>query len=139
MKDFAGTWSLARRTLDAAGAETARFTGRAVFAPEGTALAYRESGALEMASGRFEANQMHVWRQDGPRICVSFADGRPFHCFATGTVTAGALHQCPPDLYRVEYDFGDWPVWRSDWTVTGPRKDYVLRSEYRRSTETGTD
>ena len=33
-------------------------------------------------------------------------------------------------LYRVRYDFSDWPDWRTIWHVTGPRKAYEMVSHY---------
>jgi len=41
-----------------------------------------------------------------------------------------AEHDCPPDHYRVRYDFRSWPRWQADWRVRGPRKDYTLGSAY---------
>ena len=43
-----------------------------------------------------------------------------------------ADHWCDPDTYKVRYDFREWPLWRAEWRVTGPRKDYVMRSVYTR-------
>ena len=64
-----------------------------------------------------------IWR-DGPGgIDVAFGDGRPFHRVGPGA-QAVAAHDCPPDDYRLRYDFGAWPLWSVRWRVTGPRKDY---------------
>ena len=40
-------------------------------------------------------------------------------------------HDCPPDSYRVRYDFRAWPRWQAEWRVTGPRKDYGIVSRFR--------
>ena len=40
-------------------------------------------------------------------------------------------HDCPPDTYRVRYDFRAWPRWQAEWRVTGPRKDYGIVSRFR--------
>jgi hypothetical protein len=61
---------------------------------------------------------------------VLFADGRPFHAFDPGAARPEAAHDCPPDLYRVRYDFSDWPDWQAAWEVRGPRKDYRMVSRY---------
>ena len=55
---------------------------------------------------------------------------RPFHEIPMGVADPEAIHDCPPDRYHVAYDFARWPIWGSVWTVTGPRKDYVMNSAY---------
>jgi hypothetical protein len=62
---------------------------------------------------------------------VLFADGRFFHRFDAEDPAPAAAHDCPPDLYRVRYDFRPWPRWQAEWRVTGPRKDYAMVSRYR--------
>ena len=41
-----------------------------------------------------------------------------------------APHVCDPDTYHIDYDFTDWPRWRVKTDVSGPRKDYTIRSLY---------
>lgn len=133
LKDFAGHWRLERRIRDGRSGRDGTFQGTASFAPQGSTLLYREAGELRLDGTAMAAEQSHVWRQEGTRICVVFSDGRPFHCFDTGVSTPASRHDCAPDIYRVEYDFAAWPDWRSEWRVTGPRKDYVMVSEYRQA------
>ena len=78
-----------------------------------------------------QAERRDLWRQDGSRIVVDFADGRPFHDFRPDSPEAS--HRCDPDSYAVRYDFRAWPIWCSTWRVTGPRKDYDMVSTYTRS------
>ena len=61
---------------------------------------------------------------------VDYADGRPFHEF--DPARPRAAHWCDPDDYRVRYDFTRWPLWRAEWEVRGPRKDYLMMTDYRR-------
>lgn len=133
LKDFAGCWRIDRLIRDARAGCTGRFTGDAVFEPEGPTLYYRETGELRLHGAAMAAEQKHVWRQEGNRICVAFSNGRPFHQFELAVATPRARHDCPPDLYRVIYDFGCWPEWRTEWRVSGPRKDYTLATRYRRA------
>ena len=44
-------------------------------------------------------------RRRGGAIEVCFGDGRFFHRFLPEDQTAGDVHLCPPDTYRVRYDF----------------------------------
>ncbi|WP_375263168.1 DUF6314 family protein [Palleronia sp.] len=131
--DFEGDWKLDRSILDRRGGPDSRFEGRAHFAPDGAVLHYRESGTLHMGDAAFEAEQAHLWRMDGARFRISFFDGRPFHDFEAGIEQPDGRHDCDPDVYLVRYDFSAWPDWTAEWTVTGPRKDYVMTSHYTRS------
>lgn len=132
LQDFAGCWSLRREIVGADRTPIGRLSGRAWFVVEGASLMYHETGCLTLDTHSLEARQTHSWRQDGARIHVTFADGRPFHCFDASVGTPRARHDCPPDLYVVSYDFSRWPRWRTEWAVTGPNKDYRMRSTYRR-------
>ena len=78
-----------------------------------------------------QAERAYLWREAGAKIEVLFADGRPFHEFAPGHMD-DATHYCDPDVYRVEYEFADWPEWRAVWRVAGPRKAYEMTSRYSR-------
>ena len=140
---FAGGWHIARRIEDARGPDGS-FAGQALFTPDAAGLTYTETGILRLGDTAFQADRRYLWRPDPPpeavpdtaapapaRIAVLFADGRPFHSFDLGP-TASAHHGCDPDSYAVTYDFTDWPCWTSRWQVTGPRKDYVMTTQYRR-------
>ena len=126
---LAGQWSLDRQIRHADGRENS-FIGKAVFTRSGSRLIQEESGLLQLDDQALEARQRLVWKQAGPSLRVHFADMRPFHEFSLGVTNPEAVHDCPPDRYHVAYDFAHWPIWRSVWTVTGPRKDYVMRSTY---------
>ncbi|MEC3861670.1 DUF6314 family protein [Mesobacterium sp. TK19101] len=126
LADFEGRWRLERVIEDRLGGP-ARFSGEAAFVPDGIGLVYEERGWLDAPAGRFQAERRYLWREDGQGIVVCFDDGRFFH-----RIGAEAAHWCEADDYRVRYDFSGWPVWRAVWRVTGPRKDYLMDSVYRR-------
>lgn len=108
---------------------TSRFDGQASFVPDGGALRYSETGTLTLPDGStLSAERSYIWRRAGAGIAVEFADGRPFHTISPGEIEAA--HWCDPDDYRVAYDFTGWPVWRAEWCVRGPRKDYVMHSTF---------
>ena len=130
LQDFQGLWRLERQITDALGPD-AVFTGTALFSPDAAGLTQHEAGRLELAGqGGFQAERRYLWRQVGAGIAVLFAGGRDFHRFDPTLSEAVADHWCDPDTYQVRYDFRDWPVWRAEWRVTGPRKDYVMRTLY---------
>ena len=132
LRDFQGRWRLERRIENALGPE-AVFQGHAEFTADAAGLVLDETGRLALAGqGAFQAERRYLWRQEGAAIAVFFADGRPFHRFDPGAELAEAAHWCDPDSYEVRYDFAAWPLWRSEWRVTGPHKDYLMRSVYHR-------
>jgi len=132
LADFRGLWTLTRRIEDAHAGEVLALTGTTRFSDDVEGLICEETGTLTRSGHPpMTATRRYLWRQSGPRIEVLFEDGRPFHGFVPGP-RAHAKHDCAPDTYAVEYDFSRWPDWHAIWTVSGPRKDYVMRSDYRR-------
>lgn len=125
LRDFIGTWSVAREIRQDDGTE-GRFDGSANWraVPEGAV--YSENGQFMLAGqGPFLAERCYRW---GPDLTVYFEDGRLFHNVPPGGGEVG--HWCPPDQYDGAYDFTDWPVWRVRWRVQGPRKAYESFTTY---------
>ncbi len=130
--DFAGDWRLSRDIAAPDGTPQGRFEGVARFVPDAGGYAYAEAGTLVLpGAAPMRAERRYRWQPEDGRIAVSFADGRAFHAFDP-SATAEADHWCDPDTYRVAYDFGAWPLWTATWRVSGPRKDYLSVSTYRR-------
>ncbi len=120
----------------AAGRHEMPVAGGAAEVPRGAAgaevLRYEEEGTLWLGTAApMRATRGYLWRFSGDAVEVLFPDGRPFHAFRPGVDGAGTDHPCGPDLYRVRYGFGR-DGWWSQWEVAGPRKDYVMRTEYAR-------
>lgn len=131
LASFIGGWSIARRIDDRRTGGQGLFTGAAEFrsGPEG--VSYHEDGILTLGTAApMRGTRDYVWREAGGAIEVWFADGRFFHRFVPDGGEARAEHDCAPDHYAVRYDFQAWPLWRSVWRVTGPRKDYEMVSDF---------
>ncbi|MEM9971986.1 MAG: DUF6314 family protein [Pseudomonadota bacterium] len=128
-----GAWVLERRILHADGQED-RFEGETTFTRTGPRLLQDESGWLFPSRGAapLRATRRYVWSREGDRIDIAFADMRPFHSFTAGAEAPEATYLCPPDRYAVAYDFSALPVWKSVWTVEGPRKAYVMTNSFHR-------
>ena len=132
---LAGDWQLSRVVTDHLTGETLALSGRASFRPDGAGLAYEESGhwtggALQGMTGR----QSYLWRAAPGRIEVLFPDGRLFHALGLPLQDgAEILHDCAPDTYRGAYAFDLPGGFVQHWRVTGPRKDYLSRSDFRRA------
>lgn len=130
--DFEGEWRVARDIEDRLGGVPGRFEGIARFMAEPWGLAYAEEGELRLGGGAsLRATRAYRWILGAQGVEVFFSDGRYFHGFRWDS--AGAEHLCGDDLYRVQYGFQRWPDWTADWDVRGPRKDYRMRSTYRRT------
>ncbi len=128
-----GDWRIEREIEDRRPNRPQSFAGRASFTGEGEdVLLYREDGTLHIGDTAIHASQSHRWHFVEAHADVSFADGRPFHQVKLDGHHADALHDCPPDLYRVSYHFQTQDCWRQQWHVTGPRKDYTLESVFTR-------
>ncbi len=132
LRAFAGRWRIGRTIEDVRAGRSGRLAGTARFAPVPEGLAYREEGTLAFpGSAPMRASRGYLWRDGGAgTIDVHFADGRFFHRFDAEDAAPASSHHCPPDLYRVRYDFRAWPRWQAEWRVTGPRKDYAMVTTY---------
>jgi hypothetical protein len=130
---FAGCWTLSRQVLDRRAGWTARFEGSAVFSRAAAGLIYEEAGELRIPGAPpLRATRRHLWCEANGLIEVRFEDGRFFHAFDPRAPRAAAHHECPPDAYRVTYDFSAPQGWSSRWEIRGPRKDQIILSDYRR-------
>lgn len=144
LSDFEGVWQITRKIIHADGT-VARFNGTGTFVRVQSGLVYDESGALQFEMPRTDVpgtaelgpkitgTRRYFWDtpDDGlgaGHVPVRFADGRAFHLVPLGG--GDAAHWCDPDQYDVSYDFTQWPVWAAVWQVRGPRKDYVMTSQY---------
>ena len=128
---FEGRWHLSRVIRHGDGRED-RFEGEAVFTRSGPRLVLDEKGQLRVGPQVLEAEQRYIWQASDGRIDVHFSDLRPFHSIPLKDPTPRTVHLCDPDRYEVAYDFTAWPRWSATWTVEGPRKDYVMVSNYHR-------
>jgi hypothetical protein len=125
LDDFEGLWRLSKE-ITPNGDAPARFDGTARWSRDGDAMNYVETGDLHLqAGGVLVAERRYRW--EAP-LRVFFDDGRFFHDVPAGG--GRAHHDCPPDVYEVLYDFGDWPNWSCRWQVAGPRKDYTMSCRY---------
>jgi hypothetical protein len=137
LKEFlSGSWSVDRLVIDHARTTIGRLRGKATFRPSGRDLLYEERGTLIFGEHRGQAEQ--TYRYDFPegdgRALVRFRDGRPFHDLDLSTGQDRPRHVCPPDIYEGVFVALGPSAWRTEWKVTGPRKDYDLVTTYTRRT-----
>jgi hypothetical protein len=130
---FEGDWTVERIIEDVRSGRTGRLDGSVRFAPDAAGLVCEERGLLALGDAApVAAYRRYLWRDAGANaIEVRFEDGRFFHRFYADEDRPAAIHDCPPDQYRVRYDFARWPCWTAEWRVRGPRKDYAMVTTYR--------
>ena len=127
LSDFLGTWSISRRIV-LADMPDAHFNGSAVWTANTEGALYHEVGQLQIAGqATMNSERKYLWTKD---LFVYFDDDRFFH--TVPSEGGGAEHWCDPDRYMVTYDFAKWPVWRVKWRVIGPKKNYIMTSDYKR-------
>ena len=132
--DFLGVWRFHRDIQDNTLLGAGIGQGEARFVLAGDTITYDETSEIAFAaSPPLKGTRRYLWKPDACGVEIKFADGRPFHRLGLGSATATATHWCDPDQYDVVYDFSRWPNWTSRWHVKGPRKDYVMRTSYRRA------
>jgi hypothetical protein len=135
LKDFLeGEWRLERRLDDRRAGQQGILTGKALFAPEGDDLRYSEEGRLAIGGHEGPAEQVYRYVFEVPgRARVQFRDGRFFHDLDLAAGRWTATHLCAPDRYDGDFTALGRDSWRVVWRVTGPRKDLILDSSYRRA------
>ncbi len=129
-----GVWRLTRTLEDRRAGQRGRLDGRAVFAPAGAGLVYRERGVLCLGAFTGPAERVYRYRFPAPgRAEVVFEDGRPFHDLDLSHGRWSVAHRCRDDLYRGSFEIEGRDRWTAVWRVLGPRKDQVLRGRYDRA------
>lgn len=133
LSDFEGSWRLSRTIHDSRAGQVVQAEGHAVLRATSEGLIYDEEVSLRMpGQPEMKGTRRYLWLDAGNRISVHFDDERYFHTLNLGLSQSRDHHDCPPDSYDAVYDFTGWPVWSVDWTVSGPRKAYEMKTEYRR-------
>ncbi|MFA3917796.1 DUF6314 family protein [Ruegeria hyattellae] len=133
LDDFDGNWSVTREITDAKAGQVLSAEGTATLSWRANELIYDEALRLQVPGQvPMQATRCYLWQQGQGGIDIRFEDGRFFHFLALGKDCPRDHHDCPPDSYDAAYDFTAWPVWSVVWTVSGPRKSYVMKSLYQR-------
>lgn len=123
-----GLWRT-QRVIRHTDGTVARFKGTTIWRAEGSEVVSVETGFLKLGDATpVTASRLTRWHATEDGIIVAFADGRAFHTIRGHE----SHHDCPPDDYRLRYDFSGWPKWSVRWRVTGPRKNYRALTRYRR-------
>jgi Family of unknown function (DUF6314) len=129
---FAGRWLMERDLYDADG-PAGTVAGSAEFTVDGESLRYREQGVLDTGSYRGPVTRALEYRLRGPgQASVHFDHGGFFHDVDLREGRWSSAHPCADDRYRGEYRILGPNSWRLEWSVTGPKKDNVYVTRFRR-------
>ena len=132
LSDFEGAWTLNRSIQDRQAGQVVKAEGHAFLRPDCDGLIYEEEVTVRVpGQAEMKGTRTYLWREDGDDVAIYFEDGRHFHALKLGQSQSRDHHDCPPDSYDAVYDFSGWPVWAVHWTVSGPRKAYEMKTEYR--------
>ncbi len=132
LQELEGLWRLSRVIEDARAGLTGGLEGQSLWSRGEGGLIQTETGMLHYGNAApMQATRRYLWRGEGGALQVFFDDGRPFH--EVPQDGGEALHDCPPDTYRVTYRFGGPEAFTTRWHVTGPRKDAVITSTFTRA------
>jgi len=85
------------------------------------------------------ASQRYALTFRGAVVQVHFRNGSFFHEFELRRCGYTAIYHCGADHYVGRYRVHDRDVWSLIWCVRGPRKDYDMRTLYRRLSGTCAD
>lgn len=128
-----GRWQLDREIVGDAGEMIGTFTGSATVAPQDDVLVFHEEGTLAFGTHSGPAERTLHYRVTGAgRAAVHFTHGGFFHGVDLRDGSCSTNHPCRDDLYSGEYLVLGPDEWRLTWTVVGPAKDHVIRSDFRR-------
>lgn len=134
---LAGAWTIRREIIGAG----ARFSGEAAFRPlDDGRLAYAEHGRLDLPDGTsLKGEQSYFFTPADDGFAVHFDETPPrlFHdvslqVLADGGFAGEATHLCVDDIYSSRYLFLPDGSFETTHVVSGPKKDYTVRSIYTR-------
>ncbi|WP_420711193.1 DUF6314 family protein [Streptomyces sp. NRRL S-337] len=133
---LSGRWSVERTVHDLRTGTEGRFHGTADFRPDpaGGALLHVEEGELTWDGTAYPASRtLRLRPRPDGSADIDFADGRPFHDLDLSTGHWTAVHPCAEDRYEGTFTVRSADEWHLEWRVTGPAKQQLLRTRYRRT------
>jgi hypothetical protein len=138
--DFlAGDWIMTRRIRFRRTATRGFLDGCASVRAEGHHSSLSEQGLLRLDGREAMTSQRYALTFRGAVVQVHFRSGSFFHEFELRERGYTAIYHCGADQYVGRYRVLDCDVWSLIWCVRGPRKDYDMRTLYRRVSGTCAD
>jgi hypothetical protein len=129
---LAGDWIMTRRIRFRGTATRGLLEGRASVRTDGHHSSLNEQGLLRLDGREAMASQRYALTFRGAVVQVHFRNGSFFHEFELRRCGYTTIYHCGPDQYVGRYRVVDPDVWSLIWCVRGPRKNYDMRTLYRR-------
>jgi len=127
-----GDWVMTRRIRFRRTATRGLLEGRASVRADGHQSTLNEQGLLRLDGREALASQRYALTFHGRVVRVHFRNGAFFHEFELRERGCTAIYHCGSDQYVGRYRVHDRDAWSLIWCVRGPRKDYDMRTLYRR-------
>ncbi len=129
-----GDWRLSRRVRFCRGGGCGLMDGHARFVSvDAHTLRYEERGELRLGDGtHYACFRRQRYRCERDRVAVHFDDGALLCALVFYEGIARAQHRCGDDRYRLTLEWLAETAFLTRWQVTGPRKDGVIETVYRR-------
>lgn len=135
VSQLTGSWSLERRISGGV-----IMGGTALFATgEADGLLYRETVRVKLPDGgELDGERRYIFKEAVGGFDVLFCETplRLFHHVEPARLEdrlrGGAIHYCGADTYESIYDFIDDGTFTVRHLVSGPKKDYLIETQYRR-------
>ena len=133
---FSGAWRASRKLNG-----EPFFSGNATFTAAGNndLILYREEGFADHPGGFSALAFREYYFAISPGAFRIYFDQEQRSLFNSvqlfsrdGCYVGSGLHYCGQDTYESEYSFHNKDLWVWNHKVSGPKKEYLLETEYRR-------
>lgn len=135
-----GSWVLERTIVSFEGTVLGTYLGKATYKPTSNPnlLHYREEGQLKMQDSTSCAfKDYYFLYKDGIELyfdsnLTQFFYKMEFLELERGILQSKGIHYCGKDVYKATFTFNSSSVYMSEFIVEGPRKNYIIKSEFRK-------
>ena len=130
--DIIGQWEITRNIEDRLNQKKFELKGEATFSDNDTLYHYNETGIMKSESFQSKAHQDYLWVITSEGWKINFIDGSHFHDLELVNQEQHVYHKCVNDIYRGEFLLNLPNDIKVLWNVSGPRKDYVSHTYYKK-------
>jgi len=130
--DIIGEWEITRNIEDKLNQKKFELEGLGNFTDNDELYHYSEVGLLKSDSFHSKAHQDYIWIIKPKGWKINFSDGSYFHDLELVNSEQRVYHECGNDVYRGEFLLSLPNDFKVTWNVSGPRKDYISHTYYKK-------
>ena len=130
--DIIGEWKITRSIEDKLNQKKFELEGLATFTNNESLYHYNETGIMKSELFQSKVHQDYLWVITLEGWKINFADGSHFHDLVLANKEQHVYHKCLKDIYRGEFLLNLPNEIKVLWNVSGPRKDYVSHTYYKK-------